>query len=102
MTPCWPTSTRPSRNGNAPFVDAALAANLNEPSTLQQILWAGARAIGLHPWHPEVQQLNLVQLHWAILQGNPGRREEVKKAKAEHFGQQAAELIAWNDTHVSD
>ena len=92
-----PTSTSRSPNGSAPFVDAALAANLEEPSTRASILWAGARAIGLHRWHPEVQKLNVLQLQWAILQATPGKREQIRAGRSNIISERAAAVVEWFD-----
>lgn len=101
MMSCWPTPSAPSCPGSAPFVDAALAANLEDPTLRAKLLWTGARALGLHPWHEDIQGLNLIQLHWATMQANPDRRQEIKTAKAEERNRAALELIAWHDRNCT-
>jgi len=69
------------------------------------MVWEGSRALGLHPWHPDVMQLSQHQLWWAIVQSREdkgfsprGRREE---ARAQERSESVGKLVAWADTHIS-
>lgn len=69
------------------------------------LLWEGARALGLHPWSPDVQNLAPHQLWWVILQSREGmglapRRKLVEDEMAEK-SKTAAELVVWADAHVT-
>lgn len=57
--------------------------------------------MGLHPWHPDIQNLSPHQLHWALLQAEPDRREDHKKLIQQRETQPALDFIAWFDAHVS-
>lgn len=69
------------------------------------LLWRGSRALGLHPWHPDVQKLSEHQLEWAYLQASEDFGGEPRKgrlqAKDEATEAAAMELIIWADQHIS-
>lgn len=68
------------------------------------LLWEGARAIGLHPWHPDVQNLAPYQLWWAVLQARQDSglapRKGRKEAEMLERSKAAGEMVAWADRHV--
>lgn len=69
------------------------------------MLWEGSRALGLHPWHPEVLRLTPHQLWWSMVQAREERgvdpRGKHQEAVAEAQNKAVGEMLAWADTHVS-
>jgi hypothetical protein len=64
-------------------------------------MWVASKALGLHPWHPDIQKLNFTQLHWALVQDQPERREDFKQLMLQRGTGPALEFISWFDSHVS-
>lgn len=57
--------------------------------------------MGLHPWHPDVQRLTPLQLHWVVVQSTPGARQDYAKQQREALDHTATDFVAWYDDHVS-
>lgn len=65
------------------------------------MVFRGAQAMGLHPWHPDVQGRSWHQLLWSMLALTPGASERVAKNQASALSAQAFELVVWMESHVS-
>lgn len=69
------------------------------------LLWAGSRALGLHPWHPEALNRTAYQLTWAVLLAKREEGEDPLETRNKHrqqrLDEQAGELVAWADAHVT-
>jgi hypothetical protein len=70
-----------------------------------RLIWEGSRALGLHPWHPDVRRLTPNQLGWAIVQDREEKgfnpRQKRQEALLEDRTRKAGELVAWADSHIS-
>lgn len=95
----------PSTHGGTLFDAQALESLWKEPTPRLALLWGGARALGLHPWHPGVLNRTEHQLTWAILQTKREQKEDPlesrEKLRRARLEEAALELIVWADEHVT-
>lgn len=64
-------------------------------------MWKGSRALGLHPWHPDVRALGMHQIVYSWLLSDPSARERGEEFKRSGADAEAVALIAWMDQHLS-